>query len=83
MHIIMSTLDIFQIEELTDTAQAYNILQLALADDPEFAWAYHCNIAVSFQDEGGSHEASNKAAARAMSNMFSVDTSKNEHYLYK
>ena len=53
-----------------------------LQTDPELAWGWHCNIAVPMQDEGVSHEVSNKAAARIMYNLFRIDTSKNKHYKY-
>lgn len=63
-------------------SKAFDILRFAINQDQEIAWAWHCNVAVPFQDEGGSHEASNKAAVKFMFNVFGVDTSKNEHYMY-
>ena len=51
-----------------------------LVDDEGYAWSWHCNIAMAFQDEGGSHESSNKAAARFMQNAFGIDLRGTELY---
>jgi hypothetical protein len=42
----------------------------------DYAWTWHCCIAVSMQDEGVSHQTSNKAAARFMKLAFDVDVTK-------
>jgi hypothetical protein len=52
---------------------AFNRLKKALNDDPDYAWSWHCNIAVAYQDEGGTHQAANRAAARFMRNCFDAD----------
>lgn len=62
---------------------AIQVIKQAMKDDEEYAWGWHCNIAMSFFDEGGTHEASNKSAARFMKNCFDIDTTKNKHYQYK
>lgn len=49
-------------------------LKTAMKNDPKFAWSWHCNIAVQFQDVGVSHEISNEGAARFMKLCFDVDT---------
>lgn len=49
---------------------------------PDYAWTWHCNIAVPMQDEGISHELSNKIAAKIMNNFFEIDTSKFPEFLY-
>ena len=67
---------------MTTPEEAFDILRQEMIDDDDYAWGWHCNIAVPFMDEGGTHEAANKAAARAMYNIFSIDTSKNRHYIY-
>lgn len=53
--------------------QAYVDLGEAMRRDGSYAWVWHCNIAVAFQNEGGSHEMSNRAAARFMQTAFGVD----------
>ena len=61
--------------------QAMAVLSKAIKNDPEYAWAWHCNIAMAYYDEGvGGKQASNRAAARFMGLCFGVDTSKNEHF---
>lgn len=56
--------------------EALVVLETAMIKDPEFAWGWHCNIAVAMQDEGVSYAVSNAGAARFMKNDFKVDTSK-------
>lgn len=66
-------------------AKAFEVLKQAMHDDFEFAWSWHCNIAMAFYDElgplitpsGTSHEVANRAAARFMKLCFDVDTSQN------
>jgi len=57
------------------TSESYEILKKAIQDDDDYAWSWHCNIAVPFMDEGGTHEMANRAAARCMRTMFGVDVS--------
>ena len=45
-----------------------------LKADPEYAWAWHCNVAMAAFDEGLSHYAANKAAARFLSWLAQIDT---------
>lgn len=53
--------------------EAFEVLQKAIQDDRSYAWSWHCNVAVVFIDEGGTHEQSNRAAARFMRTAFGVD----------
>jgi hypothetical protein len=52
---------------------AWATLSERMREDRGFAWSVHCNLAMPFQDEGGSREASNRAAARIMDAFFGVD----------
>ena len=54
--------------------QAMDTLKTNMKEDPEFAWSWHCNIAVQFQDAGVSHAISNDGASRFMKLCFGVDT---------
>lgn len=56
------------------------VIKKAIHDDPEYAWGWHCNIAMAAYDEGLNHDKANKAAARFMYNCFGIDMTKNEHY---
>jgi hypothetical protein len=60
---------------------AFNTIKLAIQQDPDFAWAYHCNFACCVMDEGVPHGTSNRIAARTMRLIFDVDTT--EHPCYK
>jgi len=64
----------------TPVSLAVQTLIKALQEDIDFAWSYHCNIAMAFQDEGGDYKASNRAAARFMKNWADVDTTKSPRY---
>lgn len=67
---------------MNDLSMGVQILKDNLQGDMDYAWSWFCNIAVPMQDEGVSHETSNKAAARVMQNLFGVDITKCEHYKY-
>ena len=56
--------------------KAMGTLKKAMAKDPDYAWTWHCNIAVMAQDAGVSHKISNDGAARFMKLAFDVDTTK-------
>lgn len=62
------------------TQQAFNTLKDAIAGDAEYAWGWHCNIAMASVDEGMDHAAANRAAARFMFTCFGVDTSRSAQY---
>ncbi len=59
--------------------EALDVLKKALKEDDGFAYSWHCNVAVAFQDaakKGFSiHRVSNEAATIFMKNAFGVDTS--------
>ena len=55
-------------------AEAMQALSAALKGDPDYAWIWHCSIAIVMQDEGVPHEAANRAAANFMKLAFGVDT---------
>lgn len=53
----------------------YSAFAAALHADPEYAWSWHCNIAMPIMDElGCSHADANKCAVKLMKHLFSVDT---------
>ena len=66
--------------EANITAAAMDTVRKALHDDPEYAWAWHCNIAMASVDEGMDWNAAQFAASRFMQICFGVDTSKNDHF---
>jgi hypothetical protein len=55
---------------------AFDMLKALIQADDDMAWTWHCNIAMPFVDEGGSHKMANHAAARFMSTAFDVDVTK-------
>lgn len=68
-------------ESTAPTAKvAMDILRDAMQADPEYAWSWHCNLAMMAYDAGASHGPANKWAANFMKIAFDCDTSKNEHY---
>lgn len=56
-------------------------LLAAIEEDPEFAWAWHCNLAMPIMDtlKVSSGEA-NAAAAALMNHLFNVNTAEHEHF---
>lgn len=64
----------------TETSAAFNVVRDAMVADSEYAWSWHCNIAMASVDEGMDHAAANRAAARFMQICFGVDTSKSPQY---
>ena len=44
-----------------------------MKDDSDIAWAWQCNLACAYQDEGAEHKQANLAAARFMQLAFKVD----------
>ena len=62
------------------TKTAIDTLKKAFKNDPEYAWAWHCNIAMSAYDEGLDKPAANRSAARFM-RLFDIDMTKHEHFM--
>lgn len=64
-------------EKLVDglSRRAFELLQIEMQRDSDYAWTWHCNIAMAFQDSGASPATSNVAAALFMQRCFGVDTS--------
>jgi hypothetical protein len=50
--------------EQEQIAQAVQTVIQAMQDDPGYAWAWHCNIAMAFVDAGGDRYTANQGAAR-------------------
>lgn len=61
-----------QIEDVVPNA--VRVLSSAIQGDIEYAWAWHCQIAVSAIDEGTPHEVAQRTATRTMKLLFGVDT---------
>ena len=57
-------------------------LSVAMKKDTEYAWSWHCNIAMAAHDKGLDHKPANEAAANFMKTCFGVDTSRNKNYEY-
>lgn len=61
------------------TPTVFSQLRDLLVNDPEYAWAWHCNLAMAIDDElHVGHVNRNLATARIMSNFFGVDITKNK-----
>jgi len=68
---------------------AFNVLKNALKADPDYAWGWHCNIAMAqydamsaagYTDHDAKHKTSNNGAARFMSLCFEVDITKHKNF---
>lgn len=68
---------------------AFDALKQAMQNDPECAWGWHCNIAMShydvmsdagYTDHDARHKTANNGAARFMKLCFDIDTSKHKNF---
>ena len=57
-----------------------SVMSQAFEKDMDFAWSWHCNIAMAMIDEGCHRDIANIGAANFMKRCFGVDTSECEHY---
>lgn len=55
-------------------------IKRAIECDKDYAWAWHCNLAMSSYDEGLDLPAANRAAARFMRVCFGVDMTQHENF---
>lgn len=55
-------------------------LRQQFQSDPDYAWSWHCNIAVAAMDECLWPSAANRAAARFMKTAFGVDATQDERF---
>ena len=60
--------------------KAFGIFKEAFKNDPQYAWSWHCNIAMAAYDQGLNQKSANKAAANFMTICFGVDTSQSKEY---
>ncbi len=68
---------------MTDIGEAFDTIKRAVLTDMDYAWAWHCNLAVPMMDAAAiSHESANKAAALIMAQMFDCDITKHPAFDY-
>lgn len=66
-----------------DTKEAMDHLTAVMKDDPEYAWSWHCNLAMPIMDSTDcSHEQANRAAAALMQHVWGVDITKHPHWQF-
>lgn len=58
---------------LKDVPEAMNTVITAMQADPDYAWSWHCNVAMAFVDAGGDPYTANQGAARFMRLLANVD----------
>lgn len=62
---------------------AWNILASSMNADPEYAWAWHCNLAVPIMDAiDVTHEQANVAAAHLMQHLWGCDITTHPMFKY-
>ena len=59
---------------------AFNVLQKYLQDDEDYAWSWHCNIAMNAVDAGAPHLEANAVTAGFMRRCFGIDTQHLKQY---
>lgn len=66
----------------TDAFAAWAVFKRLMREDANYAWAWHCNIAMPVMDAiGCTADQANQAAAHLMSHLFEYDITK--HPLYE
>ena len=63
-----------------DVSKAMKYLRWAMKNDPEYAWSWHCNLAMMACDAGATHAEANKQAASFMKATFGVDITKTHYW---
>lgn len=53
-------------QQAEPVADAMKVVIDAMRSDPDYAWSWHCNVAMAFFDAGGDHYIANQGAARFM-----------------
>ncbi len=70
-----------QADSAKEAPNAMQSLTDALKGDPEYAWAWHCNLAMPIMDNAKvSHRVANITAAHLMQHLFGIDTEKHPHF---
>lgn len=64
-----------ELQKRDTVRNSLNNMTQMFKEDPDFAWVWHCNIAMPIYDECSDHTTANRAAARVMQTVFGVDTS--------
>ena len=67
-------------EPVQAVPEAMKVVTEALRSDPDYAWSWHCNVAMASVDEGMGHYEANQAAARFMHSLAGVDTTKHQGF---
>jgi hypothetical protein len=61
------------LEQPEPVADAMKTVIKAMQADPDYAWSWHCNVAMAFADAGGDPYTANQGAARFMRLLANVD----------
>lgn len=71
-------------EHPTDAFAAWAVFKRLMREDADYAWAWHCNIAVPIMDAiSATHEQANVAAAHLMSHLFEYDITTHPNFGYE
>lgn len=69
--------------DATPVAEAWAGMEAAM-QDPDYAWGWHCNLAVPIMDATGiTHEQANMAAAHLMQHLWKCDITTHPNYQYE
>lgn len=65
---------------MKNVKESMDVIRKAIHIDEDYAWSWHCNLAMTSYDEGLSHKSANKAAARFMQICFDYDVTELKFY---
>lgn len=60
-------------QQAEEVPAAMKVVLEAMRSDPDYAWSWHCNVAMAFVDAGGDHYTANQGAARFMQLLAGVE----------
>lgn len=59
---------------------ALDVLSNAMKNDSEYAWTWHCNLAMMAVDAGAGYKEANERASSFMLGLFGINTAENPCY---
>jgi hypothetical protein len=59
---------------MTTAKEAMDVLRAIMKEDHEYAWGWHCNVAMAAVDAGAPHGKANEYAGQFMNNAFGINT---------
>lgn len=66
--------------EICTLIETMDTLAWYIKNDDDYAWSWHCNLAMMAYDAGATHREANIGASNFMKTAFDVDTTTSKYY---